>query len=78
MSGRASVQASDLFAGWFDGADGYAQAFEKHTSSSKPLVVYFYTDWCPYCRRLENEILGVDQVKECSSSLPGIRTLKPC
>jgi thiol-disulfide isomerase/thioredoxin len=47
---------------WYSGADGYAQAERQHKQSNAPMAVYFYTDWCPYCKRLEANILKSDEV----------------
>ena len=44
---------------WYHGADGYDRALAEHTALHKPMLVYFYTDWCLYCRSLD----GVFQSK---------------
>jgi len=42
---------------WLHDASGYARALKLHQELKVPLVVYFYTDWCPYCHDLDNEYL---------------------
>ena len=42
---------------WLEGASGYNRAVELQRQLKVPLIVYFYTDWCPYCRDLDNEYL---------------------
>ena len=42
---------------WLHDASGYARALKLHQESKVPLVVYFYTDWCPYCNDLDSEYL---------------------
>lgn len=42
---------------WHEGADGFRRAVEEQADTHQPLLVYFYTDWCGYCRRLDREIL---------------------
>lgn len=42
---------------WFYGASGYAKAIEVQRELNVSLVVYFYTDWCPYCRTLDSQYL---------------------
>jgi len=42
---------------WLHGAAGYARAIELQKELNVPLVVYFYTDWCGYCRTLDNKYL---------------------
>jgi thiol-disulfide isomerase/thioredoxin len=48
---------------WLFGATGYARAVELQREMKIPLVVYFYTDWCPYCRSLENQNTGLNRQK---------------
>ena len=38
---------------WLDGAAGYADAVRRQRSTGAPMLVYFRTDWCPYCRRFD-------------------------
>src|SRR5262245_17889501 len=38
---------------WLHDATGYKRAMELTRELKVPLVVYFYTDWCPYCRALD-------------------------
>jgi thiol-disulfide isomerase/thioredoxin len=42
---------------WHEGADGYRRAIEEQAGTHQPLLVYFYTDWCGYCRQLEGVLL---------------------
>ena len=39
----------------------------------QPMVVYFYTDWCGYCRQFERELLGTSEVKEYFSEVLTVR-----
>jgi thiol-disulfide isomerase/thioredoxin len=50
--------------GWLNGAAGYARAVELQKELNVPLVVYFYTDWCPYCRNLDNLYLPTAPVQD--------------
>ena len=38
---------------WHDGAVGYAEAVRRQRSTGAPMMVYFRTDWCPYCQRFD-------------------------
>jgi thiol-disulfide isomerase/thioredoxin len=49
---------------WLYGAAGYARALELQRELKVPLIVYFYTDWCPYCHQLDNEYLPSAPVQE--------------
>jgi tetratricopeptide (TPR) repeat protein len=42
---------------WYTRADQYSAAQADQARSAAPMLVYFYTDWCPYCRRLERDLL---------------------
>ncbi len=42
---------------WHEGASGYARATQEQGRCLAPLLVYFRTDWCPYCHKFEEEVL---------------------
>jgi len=49
---------------WLYGSTGYARALELQRELNVPLVVYFYTDWCPYCHALDNDYLPAAPVRQ--------------
>jgi thiol:disulfide interchange protein len=49
---------------WHQGAAGFQKAMQEAEADGLPLAVYFYTDWCPYCRQLDNELLNKQSVIE--------------
>lgn len=49
---------------WHEGAAGFRQAMQEAEADGLPVAVYFYTDWCPYCRQLNNELLSKEAVVE--------------
>ena len=49
---------------WHEGALGYRRAIEEQADTHQPLLVYFYTDWCGYCRELERELLSAYEVED--------------
>jgi thiol-disulfide isomerase/thioredoxin len=49
---------------WLYGAAGYTRALELQREMKLPLVVYFYTDWCPYCHALDNDYLPAAPVRQ--------------
>lgn len=61
--------ASPFGEGWYEGAQGYQRAVEEAKASNRPLAVYFYTDWCGYCRKLERDVLSQPPMQPCLSSV---------
>jgi thioredoxin-like negative regulator of GroEL len=56
--GRSSLTTSwPVSSSWHDGARGYQLGLGEQERSKAPMVVYFFTDWCPYCREFERELL---------------------
>ena len=49
---------------WLYGAAGHTRAIELQKELKVPLVVYFYTDWCPYCRALDKDYLPTAPVQD--------------
>lgn len=48
---------------WHVGADGYREAQREQERSKAPMVVYFFTDWCGYCRQFERDLLSRYEVE---------------
>ncbi len=60
---NAFALAAPGTAEWYTGLEGYNRAISAHRESRAPLVVYFYVDWCGYCRHLDNKMLPSDEVQ---------------
>ncbi len=60
-SSAATTLPSDI---WLNGASGYARAVELQRELNVPMVVYFYADWCSYCRTLDNQYLPSAPVQD--------------
>lgn len=58
---------------WLEGASGYSEAQRLSKASGRPVVVYFYTAWCGYCRELERELLDTPHVKAYLRGLVKVR-----
>lgn len=58
---------------WYEGANGFLRGLDEANRQGQALAVYFYTDWCPYCRELENELLYRARVEEFLKNLVKIR-----
>ena len=53
---------------WRTGASGYDEAAAEAKASGAPLVLYFYTDWCGFCRRLDSTYLTSPELQAFLSS----------
>lgn len=49
--------------GWEEGARGYESALQDARRSGQPMIVYFNTDWCPWCRQLNENYLPHSRVR---------------
>jgi len=58
---------------WYEGASGFERGIEEAQREGKALAVYFYTDWCPYCRELERDLLSRAKVEDFLKYLVKIR-----
>lgn len=55
-----SVSASTLV--WYEQSSGFTRSERLAVAKHKPLVIYFRTDGCGYCKRFESEYLDDLQV----------------
>lgn len=58
---------------WLQDAEGMFAAIRSIERERAPMVVYFYTDWCGYCRQFERELLGTTEVKDYFSDVLTVR-----
>ncbi len=49
------------FGSWFHGASGYTAAVSEHQRTKQPVLVYFHTEWCGYCKKLDAAIFSQPQ-----------------
>ncbi|MFN2348927.1 MAG: thioredoxin family protein [Thioalkalivibrio sp.] len=54
---------------WRHGAAGHTLALSDAHRSEQPLVVYFHTDWCPWCRQLNDRYLRNGAVRRTLSGI---------
>jgi len=40
---------------------------------NKPVLVYFYTDWCPYCREFDDELVAAPEVDTYLRDIVAVR-----
>jgi tetratricopeptide (TPR) repeat protein len=58
------AQASGFRAsGWENGADGFESALREAERDELPMIVYFNTEWCKWCRKLNESYLPNRQVQ---------------
>lgn len=50
------------FVSWYEGASGYGDAEHEQRRKGTAMAVLFYTDWCGYCRRMDQDILSSPEV----------------
>lgn len=69
----AGPASAGIFDGWGNGSAGYEAALRRHERSGPPVLIYFYADWCPYCRRLDNTILATAVVRQALRGFEKVR-----
>ena len=57
---------------WFDGTRGYNQAMKEQALSGDPIVLYFYTNWCRYCKIFKKDVLNSVRVNDALKSAPRV------
>ena len=73
LAGRAAGEYRPDSSTWPQNADGYAAALELSRAEGRPLFVYFRTDWCPYCREFEQQLLSSREVEDYLRGLARVR-----
>ena len=58
---------------WFEGADGLERGLQLAKEEERPVLLYFYTDWCGYCRQLEGNLLETAAVEDYTEHIVKIR-----
>ena len=53
----AAWTPAQAMSGWYEGAAGYQQAMEEQRRTHRPVLIYFHVDWCPYCRRMDQDMI---------------------
>jgi thiol:disulfide interchange protein DsbD len=59
--------------GWLEGPAGLSEAIKIQSETGKPMFVYFYTDWCGYCRQFEKVLLTDNLVEDYFDSIIAVR-----
>lgn len=53
---------------WYSKASGYEEIYEGAKKEDKPFLLFFYVDWCGYCRRFQSELLDDSKVQQFIAS----------
>jgi thiol:disulfide interchange protein len=48
---RSSAYSSPT---WYEDASGFEDAARQQVRQQVPMLVYFRTDWCPYCKKFDS------------------------
>ncbi|HEX9637755.1 MAG TPA: thioredoxin family protein [Acidobacteriota bacterium] len=51
----------------------YDEALRSAAGSSKPVVLFVYTKWCGYCRKMDREVFANDRVVDQSQNFVYLR-----
>lgn len=70
---QAVWQSSYSSYDWHENADGFKAAVEEHKSYGAPMVIYFHTEWCGYCKRLDRNYLSDSDVDLFLSGLVKVK-----
>ena len=60
------------FPGWDHGASGHSNALSWAEEEGLPLIVYFHTDWCGWCKKMDSDYLATDQMREFLEGIPKV------
>ena len=64
-----ALSAANSLKGWPQGPHNYKAIHDIAVKEEKPLLVYFYTDWCPYCKRLNSEYIASPEFNKLFSGI---------
>lgn len=68
LATSCGLASADSLAGWSHGADGYNEIVKAAFNSGEPVILYFHTDWCRYCKQLDSEYLSNSAVSGALAS----------
>ena len=57
---------------WFHGASGYDDAMEDAKMDKKPLILYFNTEWCKLCKKMNSTYLANYEIEEFLRDIPKV------
>ncbi len=60
------------FPDWEHGASGHSNALSWAEEEDLPLIVYFHTDWCGWCKKLDAGYLATERMKAFLEGIPKV------
>jgi thiol-disulfide isomerase/thioredoxin len=63
LDGTPPHAAAMVSSGWRDGSSGFEDGQSEQVRTKAPLMVYFFADWCQYCRAFERDVLFRGEVE---------------
>ena len=58
---------------WFEDAEGFGRAKKEQEYAGVPMIIYFRADWCPYCRRMDQDIINSPSVSQFLDNVVKVR-----
>ncbi len=58
---------------WHEGAEGHRRGLRDQETSRAPMLVYFRVDWCGYCRKVDQEVLPTNSVRQFLGDVVKVR-----
>ncbi len=60
------------FSDWYHGASGYEDALDEVIGEEKPLILYFHSESCKWCKKLDSEYLASYEVDQFLRNIPKV------
>jgi len=58
---------------WKDDVPGFIASMREQKENNKPIAIFFYTDWCPNCKQLREEVLSSPEVSHFMNDLLAVK-----
>lgn len=58
---------------WYEDARGYEQAMAVRNDTGKPVMVYFHTTWCGFCKAIDRDVFSTAEFSQRYGSMLKVR-----